>query len=76
MGLATIRLEMFESILVNFFRILATWESYVYTKGYTRTQTLTHTHIYTHIHTARDRSDDYSQNLQSRFAYKALFPII
>ena len=49
-----IRLDMFDSIWTIFFRIFATWEHTFTQKGNT--------------HTANDRSDDYRQNLQSRFA--------
>ena len=61
-GTYAIRLEMFDSIQVIFLKNFTIYNPaiYVYAKG------CTYTHIY--IHTARDRGDDYGQNLQSRFA--------
>ena len=62
MGLVlfNIQLEMFDSILVIFFKNFSCLGTYVYAKDNTPIHTLTHT--------ARDRSDDHRQNLQSRFA--------
>ena len=37
-------------------------------------QKVTHTHTQTDTHTARDRIDDYEQNLQSRFAKNVWMP--
>ena len=54
-GTCAIRLEIVESILVIFFRILATWEHTFMQKA---------THILTH--TARDSRDAYRQNVQSK----------
>ena len=75
-GTCNIRLEIFDSILVIFFIILATrqhmftqkvTDTHTRTHAGTHTHTHTHTYLHTYIHTVRDKHADYRQNLQNSF---------